>query len=133
MVIPLYTTIVHHHRTPPSHTTSTLIPAPRLHTYFPHPNAPHLDTTLDPRIPTQKADAAAAKGATRRTPTAPAVDVKQHTVPVLSGCRISITGFAKQKAELQVLVEGHGGKHAADLTKDCTHLISDGAPSAKLR
>lgn len=56
-----------------------------------------------------------------------------YAVPILSSCRISITGFVHQKAELHALIENHGGKHSADLTRDCTHLISDGAPSAKLR
>lgn len=60
--------------------------------------------------------------------------VAQHSLPALSGTRISLTGFqADVKKRLAALIERGGGQHSAELSKDCTHLVAESTDSPKHR
>lgn len=54
-----------------------------------------------------------------------------HAVPVLFGCKISVTGVGvDERRRLERLIQVHGGTFVPDLHAQCTHLIvAEGTPS----
>lgn len=61
------------------------------------------------------------------------------SVPVLHGCKISITGLTSEKREeISQLVRSLGGIYSGDMNKSITHLITtpdyaDGSRSPKIQ
>jgi len=60
--------------------------------------------------------------------------IDDFKLPPFAGLMISVTGFSQaMRAQLQQLVEGHGGVYTPHLSKRCTHLLSKSTLGLKFR